>query len=326
MARAPRPILKTTPEQLSDPDQTSLPFASCSQSQLLQHHALHVHFPPTPHLARMEITHSPNTYDRAPIVVVPNDCAMPDRGCRSYGDGDRKSQSKHRKRSQCAAAPGTGTPAGTDTLDCHQRTSMKHIESYFHPRAFEASSSPPPYSNNNIGKDREDAEPEDADTNQSLFAALSPSLIMTTASWTPPLTRSSSPSLSSSSFASSSDEASSLVPVPVYSQSQLQAQQSKSSDGADAEETAFMLPAAAVPSTPLNALALTLLPYLPPSSSSSPSPKSSKKKKGAVAASSSAGENNSGKRRSRDLDCLTAYTRWSSPFSDPASDSCLGGF
>ena len=45
----------------------------------------HVHFPPTPILTSTALTHSPNVYDRAPIRVSPNSCAMPERGDRTFG-------------------------------------------------------------------------------------------------------------------------------------------------------------------------------------------------------------------------------------------------
>lgn len=40
-----------------------------------------VHFPPSPIISKTFMAHSPSTYDRSPIVVVPNSCALPERGC-----------------------------------------------------------------------------------------------------------------------------------------------------------------------------------------------------------------------------------------------------
>ena len=40
-----------------------------------------VHFPPPTSLTQTHYTHSGTHYDRAPIVVLPNDCALPERGC-----------------------------------------------------------------------------------------------------------------------------------------------------------------------------------------------------------------------------------------------------
>lgn len=40
-----------------------------------------VHFPPSPSLTRTFTVHSSATYDRSPIVVSHNSCALPERGC-----------------------------------------------------------------------------------------------------------------------------------------------------------------------------------------------------------------------------------------------------
>lgn len=87
---SPRPILK----QFSDsPDYPIFPFsktsiptsASSSNSSIPR-----VHFPPTPKLCQTYLTYSVKAYDRAPIVVAPNDCELPERGCpgRTYGASD----------------------------------------------------------------------------------------------------------------------------------------------------------------------------------------------------------------------------------------------
>jgi len=67
----------------------------------------HVHFPSTPRLAFTGDTHSPGSYDRSCIPVSRNSCAMPERGGRVY--------------SPTSMRPGP-----------------RPINSYFHPRAFEA--------------------------------------------------------------------------------------------------------------------------------------------------------------------------------------------
>jgi len=81
-----------------------LPFARCNRDFNNGYLSPHVHFPPTPVLTSSENTHSSTSYDRAPIEVSPNICALPERGGRVY----------HDSRPQ--------TPK----------------RSYFHPRAFEA--------------------------------------------------------------------------------------------------------------------------------------------------------------------------------------------
>ncbi|EJD03553.1 uncharacterized protein FOMMEDRAFT_18935 [Fomitiporia mediterranea MF3/22] len=77
-----------------------------------------VHFPPTPALTQTQYTHSRTAYDRAPIVVLPNDCALPERGCpgRTYDCRSLKSSPR---------SPGTSSSM-----------SGKHL----HVRAFEANS------------------------------------------------------------------------------------------------------------------------------------------------------------------------------------------
>ncbi|KAF8989728.1 hypothetical protein BDQ17DRAFT_161958 [Cyathus striatus] len=100
---SPRPILKSLPPLNEALASSPLPLASCPR-------ILHVHFPPTPALTTTETTHSPFTYDRAPIIVSPNACALPERGGRVYFDTIAKRELEKE-------------PKG----------------SYFHPRAFEAS-------------------------------------------------------------------------------------------------------------------------------------------------------------------------------------------
>ncbi|KAH8094748.1 hypothetical protein BXZ70DRAFT_896568 [Cristinia sonorae] len=96
----PRPILKRDP---SPTKQTTapLPFVTCGQI-----FSPHVHFPPTPGLTSTHTVYSPQTYDRAPILVSPNICEIPDR---------------HQRRVQTSSSRG------------------EHVKgSYFHPRAYEA--------------------------------------------------------------------------------------------------------------------------------------------------------------------------------------------
>ncbi|KAJ7292630.1 hypothetical protein C8J57DRAFT_1266573 [Mycena rebaudengoi] len=105
----PRPILKALPEldlprpQLSDLETSSspLPFASCSRVMF----SPHVHFPSTPGLALTGNTHSPGTYDRAPIAVSPNSCALPERGERVYCPTPKGSYFHPLAFEACAAEP-----------------------------------------------------------------------------------------------------------------------------------------------------------------------------------------------------------------------------
>ncbi|KAH7882216.1 hypothetical protein F5I97DRAFT_1913282 [Phlebopus sp. FC_14] len=52
-----------------------------------------VHFPPSPTLTRTYVAHSSVAYDRSPIIVAPNTCALPERGCpgRTYTLDDERS-------------------------------------------------------------------------------------------------------------------------------------------------------------------------------------------------------------------------------------------
>lgn len=66
-SKTPRPILK----------QASSTLGSSMRSA-------RVHFPPSPRLSTFQFTHSPQLYDRSPLVVQPNVCALPRRGERVY--------------------------------------------------------------------------------------------------------------------------------------------------------------------------------------------------------------------------------------------------
>lgn len=66
-SKSPRPILK---------------HASTSLGPSMR--SARVHFPPSPRLSTFQFTHSPQFYDRSPLVVQPNVCALPGRGERVY--------------------------------------------------------------------------------------------------------------------------------------------------------------------------------------------------------------------------------------------------
>jgi hypothetical protein len=61
---SPRPILKRNPSTMDRERKQAV-----------------VHFPPSPIISKTFMAHSPSTYDRSPIVVAPNTCALPERGC-----------------------------------------------------------------------------------------------------------------------------------------------------------------------------------------------------------------------------------------------------
>jgi hypothetical protein len=94
---SPRPILKRLPALQAHPTFLSstaslFPFSTCSS--VLP--SPHVHFPPTPILTSTYAAYSPSTYDRAPIEVMPNACALPQRGGRIYTPVSPK-EGEHRR-------------------------------------------------------------------------------------------------------------------------------------------------------------------------------------------------------------------------------------
>lgn len=82
---SPRPILKRSSQSHPDnPTNDKTP-----PLHIPRHCPNTVHFPPSPVLARTFSAYSSSTYDRSPIVVLPNICALPARGCpgRTYLPG-----------------------------------------------------------------------------------------------------------------------------------------------------------------------------------------------------------------------------------------------
>ncbi|PFH47067.1 hypothetical protein AMATHDRAFT_132824, partial [Amanita thiersii Skay4041] len=59
-----------------------------------------VHFPPSPSLTRIFAAYSASIYDRSPIIIAPNACALPERGCpgRTYYSEDTHSSPKPKSR------------------------------------------------------------------------------------------------------------------------------------------------------------------------------------------------------------------------------------
>ncbi|KAK0234156.1 hypothetical protein IW262DRAFT_136278 [Armillaria fumosa] len=80
---SPKSILKRPPPLLLSPN----PFPFAGSATVVVSPGLrspHVHFPPSASLTSTFITHSPNSYDRAAIIVSPNSLELPIRGDRVY--------------------------------------------------------------------------------------------------------------------------------------------------------------------------------------------------------------------------------------------------
>ncbi|CAK5264715.1 unnamed protein product [Mycena citricolor] len=106
-----------------------------------------VHFPPSPSLTRTFSAYSSSAYDRSPIVVTPNACALPARGCpgRTYYEG---------KPTQKLVAPGPHTHSQGRSL---------------HPRALDCRSS----EDQEDEDDGEESDPERTPTRTSPYIGLS---------------------------------------------------------------------------------------------------------------------------------------------------------
>ena len=124
----PKPCLKPLPM----PEYHPLPFSEYPI------HSPHVHFPPTPTLTSTIFTHSAVQYDRAPIVVAENVCALPERGGRCYNVQLRNKRSSSRVRG-CGHPPSSGVDIEEAEQDGSRILNPPElISDYFHPRVYEA--------------------------------------------------------------------------------------------------------------------------------------------------------------------------------------------
>ncbi|KAH9170575.1 hypothetical protein EDB89DRAFT_1274289 [Lactarius sanguifluus] len=87
------------------PTNTPLPFAPCPSVL-----APRVHFPPSPGLCQTHLTHSAAIYDRAPIVVLPNACAMPERNGRTFTPTSESCAARKRRSTRAVAQGATLHP------------------------------------------------------------------------------------------------------------------------------------------------------------------------------------------------------------------------
>jgi len=103
-----RPCLKHSTDIDPPPGANSSPFPFALCPSAMGHR---VHFPPAPGLCQTHLTHSPSIYDRAPIVVLPNACALPERNERTYPPSSecpssptKRRSTQHLKGAQAAAS------------------------------------------------------------------------------------------------------------------------------------------------------------------------------------------------------------------------------
>lgn len=112
----PRPILKKQcPKPSFDAAAPTSPRDESAQLLDIDPSVLQslVRFPPTNGLCRTFDADSPSIYDRSPIVVTPNKCKLPERGCpgRTYMPGDDATRSP--------SAPGSKTHESLDAAGRH---------------------------------------------------------------------------------------------------------------------------------------------------------------------------------------------------------------
>jgi hypothetical protein len=85
----------------------------------LPYSQVYVHFPPSPTLASTHVVDPPRLYDRSPIIVAENSCAMPQRGCpgRTYttvdGVGRGVAPSNKALTLSCSRLSFSSSPAST---------------------------------------------------------------------------------------------------------------------------------------------------------------------------------------------------------------------
>ncbi|PBK71889.1 hypothetical protein ARMSODRAFT_954699 [Armillaria solidipes] len=125
MFSTPRPILKRSPSQHPPP------------------HA--VHFPSSPLLTRTFDAHPRESYDRSPIVVSPNSCALPERGGRCYTLDDSQSLYKGLHPRALATIPDL-IPDLSGSSDESDGIASPPPEAYYFPRTSPPKKSKPTFS------------------------------------------------------------------------------------------------------------------------------------------------------------------------------------
>jgi len=122
LTMSPRPILKRSETPCQSP--TAAPL----YPRALVGHSIHgVHFPPPTTLTRTFSAYSPSLYDRSPIVVSPNSCALPERGCpgRTYTLDDPNS---HLSRTSWTPAANKGRHLHPRAVPSAYRDSSPNVD------------------------------------------------------------------------------------------------------------------------------------------------------------------------------------------------------
>ncbi|CAE6450626.1 unnamed protein product [Rhizoctonia solani] len=121
-ARKPSCLKQCSPDvrrSLSNPDAASGSVGGTSE--MLPYAQANVHFPTAKReLVKTRVTHSPSSYDRSPIVVMPNSCALPARGCpgRTYDASvDGRAMHPARRRSPTPCPPLVPDEGSSDDSD-----------------------------------------------------------------------------------------------------------------------------------------------------------------------------------------------------------------
>ncbi|KDQ63700.1 hypothetical protein JAAARDRAFT_29720 [Jaapia argillacea MUCL 33604] len=131
----PRPILKRSPAT-THVDSSSPPTPYRPRD-------IAVHFPPSPRLTRTFTAHSPSSYDRSPIVVAPNACALPARGCPGRTYTLNESPTQKRKKAEKSGGNGKHLHPRAVASGSYTNNYDDDLEAYAQHQADEAGDSDP---------------------------------------------------------------------------------------------------------------------------------------------------------------------------------------
>ncbi|CAE6469510.1 unnamed protein product [Rhizoctonia solani] len=115
--RKPSCLKQRSPEAKRNPSSSGAASGSVGgTSEMLPYAQANVHFPTAKRdLVKTRVTHSPASYDRSPIVVLPNSCALPARGCpgRTYDPTAMGRSTSAPRRRPSTPCPGLMTDEGS---------------------------------------------------------------------------------------------------------------------------------------------------------------------------------------------------------------------